>query len=344
MRMLQEITLPQTEDFYTKPFRFPVSLVSGACKGYTEDGPPKKTFPLALDPAMQKLLKGYGATHNATLESIASSAIQYFRTSTGPAEALDHIELRFLLAYDFGRVMTCGPKGITGERLGPASPKTSMRHGEAVKKTSEMFGYGLALHYVASALGVPVDWFTFILESGARADFSAEKSLEELIDANPILVTLGPSGQRIYVEVKARIGWDSMREKKDSAGLLLNCAKKAASCKDGILLSIIIGLPARSDSPKRTPKILVADPNSPEPLSREEQTAFLLDRYLFQAERYGLQVLRFNILRWLRELGAQLSEEQQIESGLSPDLVRLSIGIENVKDIINDLDQAMEKI
>ncbi len=41
---------------------------------------------------------------------------------------------------------------------------------------------------------------------------------------------------------------------------------------------------------------------------------------------------------------SQLSEEQQIESGLSPDLVRLSIGIENVKDIINDLDQAMEKI
>jgi len=41
---------------------------------------------------------------------------------------------------------------------------------------------------------------------------------------------------------------------------------------------------------------------------------------------------------------SQLSEEQQIESGLLPDLVRLSIGIENIKDIINDIEQAFEKI
>jgi O-acetylhomoserine (thiol)-lyase len=41
---------------------------------------------------------------------------------------------------------------------------------------------------------------------------------------------------------------------------------------------------------------------------------------------------------------SQLSEEQQLESGLSPDLVRLSIGIENVNDIISDIDQAFEKI
>jgi O-acetylhomoserine (thiol)-lyase len=41
---------------------------------------------------------------------------------------------------------------------------------------------------------------------------------------------------------------------------------------------------------------------------------------------------------------SQISEEQQLESGLSPDLVRLSIGIENVNDIISDIDQAFEKI
>jgi len=41
---------------------------------------------------------------------------------------------------------------------------------------------------------------------------------------------------------------------------------------------------------------------------------------------------------------SQLSEEQQAESGLTPDLVRLSIGIENVDDIIDDIDQALLKI
>jgi O-acetylhomoserine (thiol)-lyase len=38
---------------------------------------------------------------------------------------------------------------------------------------------------------------------------------------------------------------------------------------------------------------------------------------------------------------SQLSEEQQIAGGLPPDLVRLSIGLENVDDIIDDIDQAL---
>jgi len=37
---------------------------------------------------------------------------------------------------------------------------------------------------------------------------------------------------------------------------------------------------------------------------------------------------------------SQLSEEQQIAGGLTPDLVRLSIGLENIDDIKEDLDQA----
>lgn len=37
----------------------------------------------------------------------------------------------------------------------------------------------------------------------------------------------------------------------------------------------------------------------------------------------------------------QLSEEQQISAGAGPDVVRLSIGLEDAKDIIDDLDQAI---
>ena len=36
-----------------------------------------------------------------------------------------------------------------------------------------------------------------------------------------------------------------------------------------------------------------------------------------------------------------LTEEQQIKAGAAPNVVRISIGIENVEDIIADLDQAM---
>ena len=40
----------------------------------------------------------------------------------------------------------------------------------------------------------------------------------------------------------------------------------------------------------------------------------------------------------------QLSEEQLREAGIAADLIRLSIGIENVDDIIEDLEQALKKI
>jgi O-acetylhomoserine (thiol)-lyase len=37
----------------------------------------------------------------------------------------------------------------------------------------------------------------------------------------------------------------------------------------------------------------------------------------------------------------QLSDEQQLEAGVSKDLVRISVGIEDVEDIIWDLGQAI---
>ncbi|MDF2547271.1 MAG: O-acetylhomoserine aminocarboxypropyltransferase [Anaerosolibacter sp.] len=40
---------------------------------------------------------------------------------------------------------------------------------------------------------------------------------------------------------------------------------------------------------------------------------------------------------------AQLSELEQISAGVTPDLIRLSIGLEDVDDLIYDLDQALQK-
>jgi O-acetylhomoserine (thiol)-lyase len=40
----------------------------------------------------------------------------------------------------------------------------------------------------------------------------------------------------------------------------------------------------------------------------------------------------------------QLSESEQRDSGVTPDLVRLSVGIEDIHDILDDLGQALEAV
>jgi O-acetylhomoserine (thiol)-lyase len=39
----------------------------------------------------------------------------------------------------------------------------------------------------------------------------------------------------------------------------------------------------------------------------------------------------------------QLTPEEQVSTGVTPDLVRLSVGTEAVEDLIDDLDQALKK-
>jgi O-acetylhomoserine (thiol)-lyase len=37
----------------------------------------------------------------------------------------------------------------------------------------------------------------------------------------------------------------------------------------------------------------------------------------------------------------QLSDEEQIQAGISPDMIRISVGLEDLNDILWDLDQAL---
>ena len=64
---------------------------------------------------------------------------------------------------------------------------------------------------------------------------------------------------------------------------------------------------------------------------------------------FGLKGDRATAVKFMDSLPAshthrQLSDEQLREAGVAPDLIRLSIGIENVNDIIADLQQAMDKM
>ena len=40
----------------------------------------------------------------------------------------------------------------------------------------------------------------------------------------------------------------------------------------------------------------------------------------------------------------QMTDEQLLEAGVAPDLIRFSVGIENAGDIIKDLEQAMSAV
>lgn len=77
--------------------------------------------------------------------------------------------------------------------------------------------------------------------------------------------------------------------------------------------------------------------------SREEAIQFM-DNLDFIAIVTHVADARTCVLHPASHTHRQLTEEQLLEAGVAPDLIRLSVGIENVNDIIADLEQAMDKM
>jgi O-acetylhomoserine (thiol)-lyase len=77
--------------------------------------------------------------------------------------------------------------------------------------------------------------------------------------------------------------------------------------------------------------------------SREEAIQFM-DNLDFIAIVTHVADARTCVLHPASHTHRQLTEEQLLEAGVAPDLIRLSVGIENVNDIIADLEQAMAKM
>ena len=77
--------------------------------------------------------------------------------------------------------------------------------------------------------------------------------------------------------------------------------------------------------------------------SREDATRFM-DSLQFVAIVTHVADARTCILHPASHTHRQLSDEQLREAGIAPDLMRLSVGIENAEDIIADLEQALAKI
>ena len=71
-----------------------------------------------------------------------------------------------------------------------------------------------------------------------------------------------------------------------------------------------------------------------------EDAARLMDNFKFIAIVTHVADVRTCVLHPASHTHRQLSDEQLVEAGVAPDLIRLSVGIEDVDDIIADLDQA----
>ncbi len=54
--------------------------------------------------------------------------------------------------------------------------------------------------------------------------------------------------------------------------------------------------------------------------------------------------IRTSVLHPASTTHRQMTDQQQIEAGLSPSLIRVSVGLENIDDIIADFEQALERI
>lgn len=72
-----------------------------------------------------------------------------------------------------------------------------------------------------------------------------------------------------------------------------------------------------------------------------EDAARLMDNFKFIAIVTHVADVRTCVLHPASHTHRQLSDEQLVEAGVAPDLIRLSVGIEDVDDIIVDLDQAL---
>lgn len=75
--------------------------------------------------------------------------------------------------------------------------------------------------------------------------------------------------------------------------------------------------------------------------TREDAIRFM-DRLKFIAIVTHVADARTCVLHPASHTHRQLSDEQLREAGVAPDLIRLSVGIENAEDILSDLEQALE--
>lgn len=297
LELNREITLPKDNGFYSTKRVFPVELAGGACSTYTDtDG---KSFTLEMSPAMRTAFTArHGRNHAASLGEITECAMRFYRTGTvAPFNFAEFMDELFLLRNDFGHAF----RPTKTNSLGGNPYEESKRHAEASRHSTELFGYGLSVHFLAHALGIPIERFFFITKAGVRADFHARITAREMVAAGAAIHLINPAGQVVRLEVKAKTGWGSFRGGADGADLGLNLAKKAAGSTDKIFCGLLIAIAGRGPAARGKTKILIADPGDPDPLPLQQQADIILDELLTLSLRFGLHEFAKSVLSWMIE-------------------------------------------
>lgn len=300
-----ELELPRDESFYTEARVFEVNLDTSACGTFVlpaQPGAAAKPFTIE-EPTLLKgaLTSASSSDHSSSLEDISEASMRFYRTGDITQRAfapVEYISALFTLRYFWG--LAFGVSRVNSIEWTRAPSATL--HSEALKIHAEMFGYGLALSFVAKTIGISPDRFFFIAASGARADFTASVSFVELMAAGASFGALHPSGCIVEVEVKARSGWNSFRSGSTGLDLLHNLSSKAAAHPGRTFLSVLVSVP--SDKKRTKTKIIIVDPNDARPLRKTEQAIVLLEESLVLLIRHGLWPTLRSALEWLQALRA----------------------------------------
>lgn len=77
---------------------------------------------------------------------------------------------------------------------------------------------------------------------------------------------------------------------------------------------------------------------------RKEAAAEMMDHLQLASIVTHVADARTSILHPASHTHRQMNDQQLVEAGVAPDLIRLSVGIENKNDIIEDLKQALDKV
>ena len=308
----REIELPRDVSFYTQDREFKLVVDASACGTHTSAAGVPFVVPHPI--VIQKALTKADKTLTASVNDLTRAALRFYRTGgVNQFELSSYDAELFLTRYHWGRSFA---RSVTNS-LERASGSERVYHSEALKVHSEMLAYGVAVHFLAELLAIPIDRFFFISKSGSRPDFRARVTQTELLASSGSVGALSSSGSIVNLEVKYLHGWATFRSNGSGKGLLENLAKKAAAEPTKMHVCIGVGLPSTSPTQNSLAKVLIADPGEPIPLGRNEQAILLLEEALVLLHRHGLWPALAHALAWLLELRGELTmNEKELESQL----------------------------
>ncbi len=304
----REVELPQPVTFYEDNYDFEVKVDNNACGSFTlKDG---TKFSLSASALLAPVLSALPTTHTASLVELTEASLRFYRSGGINTFALsDYLSILFFTRYEWGLEFA---KSAVGS-IEQVPDSKAVYHFEARRRHSEMFAYGLAVHFAASLLHIPVDRLFFISASGSRPDFRARVSFAELTAAGASIGGLTASGAIVELEVKALQGWASFRSDGEQGKLLLkNLADKASSKPNNAHLSIGVALPRHSPTTKTKTKILIADPGNAMYLNQKQQATLLLEESLVLLLRHGLWSTLAKALAWLKDLRELTQHEAEL--------------------------------